>query len=109
MASSALVKVARSLLAIIWHLLADRATFHGLGWDYHLNRLDTGKKIRNHVRRLEALGLTVILTKPLTYTDPRLAILRRGPLSRWLRWLFSGQSAGNAMTLLSATVPTGSS
>jgi transposase len=60
----ALVAVARSLLVSIWHLLADPyATFHDLGSDYYLNRLDTGKKIRNHVRQLEALGLTVTLTQ----------------------------------------------
>ncbi|MEO3876580.1 IS110 family transposase [Nonomuraea sp. B12E4] len=60
----ALVAVARSLLVIVWHLLADpHATFRDLGSDYYLNRLDTGKKIRNHVRRLEALGLTVTLTQ----------------------------------------------
>ncbi|GAA3121033.1 hypothetical protein GCM10020001_046670 [Nonomuraea salmonea] len=47
----------------------ERATCHDLGWDYHLNRLNTGKKIRNHVRRLEALGLTVILTQAADHTD----------------------------------------
>ncbi|TMR25674.1 hypothetical protein ETD86_00680 [Nonomuraea turkmeniaca] len=36
---------------------------HGGSPDHHLNRLDTGKKIRNHVRQLEALGLTVTLTQ----------------------------------------------
>jgi transposase len=60
----ALVAVARSLLISIWHLLADPyATFRDLGSDYYLNRLDTGKKIRSHVRQLEALGLTVTLTQ----------------------------------------------
>ncbi|MGP3937840.1 IS110 family transposase [Nonomuraea sp. KM88] len=60
----ALVAVARSLLVIVWHLLVDPyATFHDLKSDYYLNRLDTGKKIRNHVRQLEALGLTVTLTQ----------------------------------------------
>jgi transposase len=60
----ALVAVARSLLVIIWHLLADPyAIFHDLGSDHHLNRLDTGKKIRNHVRQLEALGFNVTLAQ----------------------------------------------
>ncbi|MCT9935451.1 transposase, partial [Planotetraspora sp. A-T 1434] len=50
----ALVAVARSLLVIIWHLLADpTAQFHDLGADYHTNRLDTGKKVRNHIRQLQ--------------------------------------------------------
>jgi transposase len=58
----ALVAVARSILVIVWHLLADpTATFHDLGADYHTRRLDLGKKTRNHVRQLEALGYTVTL------------------------------------------------
>jgi transposase len=59
----ALVAVARSILVIIWHLLADPATrYFDLGADYHANRVDKDKKIRTHVRQLEALGLTVTLT-----------------------------------------------
>jgi transposase len=59
----ALVVVARSILVIIWHLLADPATrYFDLGADYHANRVDKDKKIRTHVRQLEALGLTVTLT-----------------------------------------------
>jgi transposase len=58
----ALVAVARSILVIIWHLLADPATsFRDLGVDYHLTRLDKDRKIRNHVRQLEALGYRVTL------------------------------------------------
>jgi len=58
----ALVAVARSILVIIWHLLADPATrFQDLGPDYYSNRIDKNKKIRNHVRHLEALGYTVTL------------------------------------------------
>lgn len=58
----ALVAVARSILVIVWHLLADPTTrFQDLGPDYHTNRLDKDKKIRNHVRQLQALGYTVTL------------------------------------------------
>jgi transposase len=58
----ALVAVARSILVIVWHLLADpTARFADLGVDYHATRLDTDKKIRNHVRQLQALGYTVTL------------------------------------------------
>ncbi|HET8682019.1 MAG TPA: IS110 family transposase [Micromonosporaceae bacterium] len=58
----ALVAVARSILVIIWHLLTDPATsFRDLGVDYHLTRLDQDRKIRNHVRQLEALGYQVTL------------------------------------------------
>ncbi len=60
----ALVAVARSILVIIWHLLADPAArYQDLGAGYHASRLDTGKKVRNHIRQLEALGYTVTLTE----------------------------------------------
>ena len=58
----ALVAVARSILVIVRHLLADpTARFHDLGADYHTNHIDKNKKIRNHVRQLQALGYTVTL------------------------------------------------
>jgi len=59
----ALVAVARSILVIIWHLLSDPATrFTDLGAGYHDTRINTGRKTRNHIRQLEALGYTVTLT-----------------------------------------------
>jgi transposase len=49
---------------IIWHLLSDPAArFCDLGSGYHDNRIDTGRKTRNHIRQLEALGYTVTLTQ----------------------------------------------
>jgi transposase len=58
----ALVAVARSILVIVWHLLADPTTrYHDLGSTYHATRIDTGRKIRNHIRQLEALGFTITL------------------------------------------------
>jgi len=58
----ALVAVARSILIIVWHLLADPTKrFHELGADYHTTRINQGRKIRNLVRQLEALGQTVTL------------------------------------------------
>jgi transposase len=58
----ALVAVARSILVIVWHLLADpTARFHDLGADYHANRIDKGRKTRNLVHQLEALGHKVTL------------------------------------------------
>jgi transposase len=60
----ALVAVARTILVIIWHLLADPAArYQDLGAGYHTSRIDTGKKVRNHIRQLEALGFTVALTQ----------------------------------------------
>jgi transposase len=59
----ALAAVARSILVIIFHLLADpEARYHDLGPDYYDNRISRDRKIRNHVRQLESLGLTVALT-----------------------------------------------
>src|SRR5512132_3105212 len=58
----ALVAIARSILVIVWHLLADpTARFRDLGADYHTTRIDTGRKTRSLVRQLEALGHTVSL------------------------------------------------
>ncbi len=58
----ALVAVARAILVIIWHLLADRdARYHDLGPGYYASRIDKDRKARNHVHQLEALGFTVTL------------------------------------------------
>ena len=60
----ALVAVARSILVIVWHLLSDPAARFGeLGAGYYASRIDTGRKTRNHVRQLEALGYTVTLAQ----------------------------------------------
>jgi transposase len=59
----ALVAIARSILVIVWHLLADPAArYHDLGAGYYTDRIDKGKKARNHIRQLEALGFNVTLT-----------------------------------------------
>ena len=42
------------------------ARYHDLGAGYHANRLDTGRRARNHIRQLQALGYTVTLTLTLT-------------------------------------------
>src|SRR6266536_2518850 len=58
----ALVAIARSILVIVWHLLADPAArYHDLGAGYYASRIDTARKARNHIRQLEALGFTVTL------------------------------------------------
>jgi transposase len=60
----ALVAIARSILVIVWHLLADPAArYHDLGAGYHASRTDKNRKTRNHIRQLEALGYTVTLTQ----------------------------------------------
>ena len=60
----ALVAIARTILVIVWHLLADRSRplprpRRQLPRQPH--RQD--RKIRNHIRQLEALGYTVTLTQ----------------------------------------------
>jgi transposase len=58
----ALVALARSILVIIWHLLADPAArYHDLGAGFYASRIDTGRQARSHIRQLEALGFTVTL------------------------------------------------
>jgi len=58
----ALVAVARSILVIVWHLLSDpTARFYDLGPDYHTHRIDTTRKIQNHISGLTALGFRVTL------------------------------------------------
>jgi transposase len=58
----AIVAVGRSILVIVWHLLADPdSQFHDLGADYYDRHVDTPAKRRQHVRQLEALGYRVTL------------------------------------------------
>jgi hypothetical protein len=54
--------VSRSILVIVWHLLAgpdDR--YIDLGSDFFTRRVNTDSKKRGHIRELEALGYRVIL------------------------------------------------
>jgi len=62
--AKAQVAVARSILLIIWHLLADpQARFTDLGPGYYQARTDTDRRLRNHIRQIQALGFEVTLTK----------------------------------------------
>ena len=57
------VAVARSIMIIAWHLLSDpQARYRDLGPDFYASHISRDKKIRNHVRGLQALGLTVTIT-----------------------------------------------
>ncbi len=59
----AIVAVGRSILVIVWHLLADEDTrFTDLGADHFTKHLNPDAKKHNHIRQLEALGYTVTLT-----------------------------------------------
>jgi transposase len=60
----ALVAVARSILTIVWHLLANpRATFRDLGPDHYTQHIDQQRRTRNLVRQLQALGYQVSLNQ----------------------------------------------
>jgi transposase len=62
--AKAQVAVARSILVVIWHLLADPAArFTDLGYGYYQTRIDLDRKLRNHIRQIQALGFEVNLTK----------------------------------------------
>jgi transposase len=55
--------VARSVLVIIWHLLSDPAArYTDLGPGWHTRKTDRDRKIRTHLRQLQALGLQVTVT-----------------------------------------------
>mgnify|MGYP003458953973 CR=1 FL=1 len=59
----ALVAVARSILVIVWHLLANpNSTYRDLGADYYESRIDKERRKRHLVQQLQALGLQVTLT-----------------------------------------------
>ncbi len=58
----AITAVARFVLVIIFHLLADlEARLRDLGPGHYDTHIDSKRKIRNHIRQLEALGLDVTL------------------------------------------------
>lgn len=58
----AIVAIARSILVIIWHLLTNpTARFADLGVDYYETHVNNHRRVRSHVRDLEALGFKVTL------------------------------------------------
>jgi transposase len=65
--AKAQVAVARSILVSVWHLLADPAArYTDLGYGYYQARTDKDKKIKNHIRQIEALlghPITITITK----------------------------------------------
>ncbi len=58
----AIVAVGRSILMIVWALLSeDDAHFIDLGLDHYGSRNNPQRRVRNHVRELQALGYSVTL------------------------------------------------
>jgi transposase len=61
-AKRAIVAVGRSILIIVWHLLADPTVrYQDLGPGFYDTRIDAERRKRNHIRQLEALGYKVTL------------------------------------------------
>jgi transposase len=61
-AKKAIVAVGRSILVIVWHLLADpTARYHDLGAGFYDTRINADRTKRNHIRQLEAMGYKVTL------------------------------------------------
>jgi transposase len=62
--AKAQVAIARSILVIIWHLLADPAArYTDLGPGHYETKIDKNRKARSHIRQLEALGYHVTITQ----------------------------------------------
>jgi transposase len=58
----ALVAVARSILKIVWHLLADpNVRFRELGPDHYTNRVATRRRVNNYIAQLAGMGYRVTL------------------------------------------------
>jgi transposase len=61
-AKKAIVAVGRSILVIVWQLLADpTARYHDLGPGFYDTRINADRAKRNHIRQLAALGYKVTL------------------------------------------------
>lgn len=59
----ALVALARSILVIVWELLAEPTNrYLDLGPDYHERHTNRSTQVRNHLRHLKALGYDVTIT-----------------------------------------------
>ena len=62
--AKALVALQRSILVIIYHLLADpTAEFTDLGADFYQRRIDRARRTTHLLRQLQALGYQVQLTE----------------------------------------------
>lgn len=77
---------------IIWNLLTGPAArYHDLGVGYHTSRTGKGKKVRNHIRQLQAPGYTVARTQAAWPIPGRQSPARvRCRLHGRDRWGFSG-------------------
>ncbi|MGH7732156.1 MAG: IS110 family transposase, partial [Gemmatimonadales bacterium] len=55
--------VARSIIVIVWHLLADpEARYRDLGPDWHQRKTDTGRRTRHLMNQIRALNPNAIVS-----------------------------------------------
>jgi hypothetical protein len=80
--NKAVAAIGRSLLVIIWYLLADPgARDTGLGSDFQAPRISPERRTRGHIRQLEAPGCQVTL-EPAAYATAPPSRLRRHSAGR---------------------------
>jgi transposase len=60
--NKAAVAIAHTILVSVWHMLSTGEIYHDPGADFYDKRIDPARKIRRHVKELEAAGYTVTLT-----------------------------------------------
>ena len=61
--NKAIIAVAHSMLATIWHLQSTGSYYQDLGADYFQRHHDPAAEVKRLQRRIEALGYTVTLTQ----------------------------------------------
>jgi transposase len=62
--AKAQVAVVRFILTIIWHLLENpEARFTDLGYGYYQACTDIDRKLKNHIRQIQALGFDATVTR----------------------------------------------
>ena len=93
----ALVAVARSILVIIWHLLADpTARYHDLGPEYRTNRIDTGARPAPTSDNCKHSATTSPSPSPPDQFRPENLVPPRGQFGLPVTWKFSGQETAGA-------------
>ena len=81
--AKALVALQRSILVVIFHLLADpTAEFTDLGSDFYTRRIDRARRANHLMRQLHALGYQVQLTEHRRLTPPSQRVTTGGPTAR---------------------------
>src|SRR5438034_6976560 len=78
--SKALVAVARSVLVIVWHLLADpTARHHDLGSDFYTSRIDRSEEHTSELQSHSDLVCRLLLEKKKKHTKLEFQCLTKMP------------------------------